>query len=67
MRDEAIEAIERVAKEDTAISESLYSYLPLTKLGVYDSLQDDPWFWEIVKREKEIYEMRLKKYSLPID
>jgi hypothetical protein len=63
MKDEALDAIEAAIKDNVGISRAFYSYLPLTKLDVYDSLRDDPRFREIVKKEKEKYEEKLKKYT----
>ena len=63
MKDEALKTIEAAIQDDTEFSRAFISYLPLTKLGVYDSLRDDPRFQEIVKREKGKYEQNQKKYA----
>ncbi len=63
MKNEALETIEAAIKDDTEYARAFYSYIPLTKLGVYDSLRDDPLFQEIEKKAGEIYEIKLKKYS----
>jgi TolB-like protein len=63
MKDEALDAIEAAIKDNAGISRAFYSYLPLTKLDIYDSLRDDPRFQDIVKKEKEKYEEKRKKYT----
>jgi TolB-like protein/tRNA A-37 threonylcarbamoyl transferase component Bud32/Flp pilus assembly protein TadD len=64
LKNEAIDVIESSLRDDAEFSGNFYSYLPLTKLDVYDSLRDDPRFQQIVKKEKEKYEAKLKKYSI---
>jgi serine/threonine protein kinase/tetratricopeptide (TPR) repeat protein len=64
MKDEAIDAIERSIRNKTEFASTFYSYLPLIKLGVYDSIRDDPRFREIVRKEKEKYKVKRKKYAL---
>lgn len=61
-KDEALDRIEAAIKNGTLLYSAFYSYLPLTKLDVYESLRDDPRFQEIVKKEKEKYEQKRKKY-----
>jgi len=61
-KDEALDRIEAAVKDGTELYSAFYSYLPLTKLDVYESLRDDPRFQEIVKKEKEKYEQKRKKY-----
>ena len=63
MKDEALETIEKSIKDNTGLHRAFYSYLPLTKLDIYDGLRDDPRFQEIVKKEKQKYEQNLKKYA----
>jgi TolB-like protein/Tfp pilus assembly protein PilF len=62
-KDEALDAIEKVIEDNAELYRAFYSYLPLTKLDVYDSLRADPRFQEIVRKEKIIYEHNLKKYE----
>ncbi len=65
MKEQAIDFIDnatRNAKGDNL----LLSYVPLVHLPIYDSLRNEPRFLEIVNREKEKYEINLRKYSIPI-
>jgi serine/threonine protein kinase len=64
MKDEALEAIEAGIKENTQLSLAFYSYLPLTKLDIYESLRGDPRFQDIVKKEKQEYEEKRERYTL---
>lgn len=63
MKDEALERIEEAIRDNTGFYRAFYSYLPLERLDVYDSLRDDPRFQKIVKKEKEKYEQKQKKYA----
>jgi tetratricopeptide (TPR) repeat protein len=61
MKDEAIEFI-RSNMDERRIGDP-YSYLALINNPLYESLRDDPRFQEIVKKQKEVYEERIKKYG----
>ncbi len=64
MKDEAIENIEKAIERGFyEIKTYLYSYPFLMSNHFYDSLRDDHRFQEIVKREKEKHEEKLKKYG----
>lgn len=64
MKDEAIENIEKAIERGFyEIKAYLYSYPFLINNHFYDSLRDDPRFQEIVKKEKEKYEEKLRKYG----
>jgi serine/threonine protein kinase/CheY-like chemotaxis protein/Tfp pilus assembly protein PilF len=61
MKDKAIKYMdERIQK---GIEHFQYSYLPLINNTFYDGLRDDSRFKEIVERQKEKYEDRLKKHG----
>jgi hypothetical protein len=64
MEDEALRAIEKSTEENSGLYRAFYSYLPLTKLSIYDGLRDDPRFQEIVRKEKEKYEQKQKRYVI---
>ncbi len=61
MKDEAIEIIK--SNMDKKLTGDPYSYLALINDPLYDRLRDDPRFQEIVKKQKKVYEKRLKKYG----
>ncbi len=61
LKDEAIKYIEDAIKKDA--DTSVYRYLELIHNPFFDSLRDDPRFKEIVRKQKKIYEERLKKYG----
>jgi serine/threonine-protein kinase len=64
MNDEAVENIRMGIEEGSKESNVyLYSYPFLINNPFYDNLRDDPSFQEIVKKEKEKYEERRKKYG----
>jgi uncharacterized protein YeeX (DUF496 family) len=61
MKDEAIQYIQDEMKKDYEHHEC--SYLSLLNSPFYDSLRDDTRFQEILKKAKQKYEERLKKFS----
>ncbi len=66
MNDEAIEAIEQMEqyRGGFGYAYSLFaSWMSLTNSPFYANLRDDPRFLEIVVRQHEIYDERLKKYG----
>ena len=64
MKDEAIEGIEKIEAWGHGFPYDLYaSWITLTNSSFYDNLRDDPRFLEIVNRQHEIYDERLKKYG----
>ncbi|MFQ5710095.1 MAG: hypothetical protein ACE5HO_21790, partial [bacterium] len=65
MKKEALDFIDNATRDENG-DYFLLTYLPLIHLPIYDSLRTEPRFQKIVSREKEKYEIRLKKYSIPI-
>lgn len=66
-KNEALDYIENLAKTESPYNVYLTfcNYLPLVNLPIYDYLRSDPRFQDIVRKEKEKYEQKLKKYRLP--
>ncbi|MFQ5653085.1 MAG: tetratricopeptide repeat protein, partial [bacterium] len=65
-KDDALNFIDNASKTEGKFY-YLLSYLPLVNLPIYDSLRVEPRFQEIVKREKEKYETRLRQYAIPLN
>ncbi len=64
MKDRAIVNIEEgIKKGFDEIGDYMYSYPFLINNPCYDNLRDDPRFIDILKREKENYEQKVKKYG----
>jgi TolB-like protein/Tfp pilus assembly protein PilF len=61
MKEEAIQYIENELKRDYEHHDC--SYISLLNSPFYDSLRDDPRFQEILKKAKQKYEERLKKFA----
>ena len=61
MKDEAIQYIEDEMKKDYEHHDC--SYISLLNSPFYDSLRDDTRFHEILKKAKQKYEERLKKFA----
>ncbi len=61
MKEEAIQYIENESKKDYEHHDC--SYISLLNSPFYDSLRDDPRFREILKKAKQKYEERLKKFA----
>jgi len=58
-------AVEKLEKDTTTgtIFMSVYTYLALENLPLYDPLRQNPRFQKILADAKEIYEKRLRKYG----
>ena len=61
MKDKAIKYIEDQANKD--YEHYQYSYLLLKNSPFYDNLRDDARFKEIIRKQKQKYEERLKKFG----
>ena len=61
MKEEAIQYIENELKKDYEHHDC--SYISLLNSPFYDSLRDDPRFHEILKKAKQKYEERLRKFA----
>ena len=61
MKEEAIQFIENELKKDYEHHDC--SYISLLNSPFYDSLRDDTRFQEIMKKAKQKYEERLKKFA----
>jgi TolB-like protein len=60
MKDEAIESLNREIRGEVSIPHVYYYFL--LNNPFYDNLREEPRFKKIVKREKKIYDVELKKY-----
>jgi len=63
MKDEAIEGIEKATQGPDFDFDLYASWITLTNCPFYANLRDDPRFLEIVYRQREVYNERLKKYG----